>query len=120
MPALPLLAFTCRNASFRLFRSHTSSIHRFVLAGRSVSWVAKGNSVSSLPVLQASPDRVKEKSSSNWIGCRLSLLRSMSYLPLFSFGPSITVPGLAYLLTPSFDVECLTSLADCVTYYALC
>ena len=48
----------------------------------------------SLPVPQASPDRVKEKSSSSWMCCRLSFLRSMSYLPLLSFGPSATVPGL--------------------------
>jgi hypothetical protein len=31
-------------------------------------------------------------------------------LPLLSFGPSVTVPGLAYLLTPPFEMECLTSL----------
>src|SRR4051795_6059853 len=120
MPALPLLALTCCNAFFRLSRSHTSSIHRFVIAGLSVSWAAKGDSVSSLPGPQASPAREEEKSSSSWICCRLSLLRSMSYLPLLSFGPSVTVSGLTYLLSPSFDIECLTSLADCVTYYALC
>src|SRR5437660_10360457 len=76
-PALPLLAFTCRNASFRFSRSHTSSINRFVLAGLSVSWSANCDSVSSLPVPQASPARVEEKSSSVWIFCCLSLLRSM-------------------------------------------
>jgi hypothetical protein len=46
---------------------------------------------------------------------RLSLSRFMSYLPLLSFGPSVTVPGLAYLLTPPFGMECLTSLADDIT-----
>jgi hypothetical protein len=30
---------------------------------------------------------------------RLSLSIFMSYLPLLSFGPSVTVPGSAYLLT---------------------
>jgi len=44
----------------------------------------------------------------------------MSYLPLLSFGPSVTVPGSAYLLTPPFGLECLTSLAGGLTYYALC
>ena len=44
----------------------------------------------------------------------------MSYLPLLSFGPSATVPGSAYLLPPPFGSECLTSLADAMTYYALC
>ena len=44
----------------------------------------------------------------------------MSYLPLLSFGPSATVSGSAYLLTPPFGAECLISLADGMTYYALC
>ena len=52
--------------------------------------------------------------------CRLSLLRSMSYLPLLSFGPSATVSGSAYLLLRLSALECLTSLADVMTYYALC
>jgi len=39
----------------------------------------------------------------------------MSYLPLLSFGPSVTVPDSAYLLTPPFGMECLTSLADDMT-----
>src|ERR1700688_4668564 len=42
------------------------------------------------------------------------------YLPLLSFGPSATVSGSAYLLPPPFGSECLTSLADDTTYYALC
>ena len=53
---------------------------------------------------QASPARMEEKSSSVWIFRCLSLLRSMSYLPLLSFGPSVTVSGLAYLLTPPFGI----------------
>src|SRR4051812_885899 len=104
MPTLPLLALTCCNAFFRLSRSHTSSIHQFVIAGLSVSWAAKGDSVSSLPVPQASPAREEDKSSSRWICCRLSLLRPMSYLPLLSFGPFITVSGSAYPLTPPFGL----------------
>jgi len=36
----------------------------------------------------------------------------MSYLPLLSFGPSVTVPGSAYLLTPPFGMECLTSTTE--------
>jgi len=39
----------------------------------------------------------------------------MSYSPLLSFGPSITVPGSAYPLTPLSVTECLTSLADDMT-----
>ena len=44
----------------------------------------------------------------------------MSYLPLLSFGPSATVPGSAYPLLRLSALECLTSLADDMTYYALC
>jgi len=39
----------------------------------------------------------------------------MSYLPFLSFGPSVTVPGSAYLLIPPFGMECLSSLADDIT-----
>ena len=51
--------------------------------------------------------------------------RLLPYLLLYSasrgpFGPSITVPGLAYLLLRLSAVQCLNSLADCVTYFALC
>jgi hypothetical protein len=49
--------------------------------------------------------------------CRFEI---QSYLPLLLFGPSVTVPGSAYLLTPPFGMECLTSLADDITQYALC
>src|SRR5258706_15073849 len=101
-PALPLLPSPRRNASFRFSRSHTSSIHRFVLAGLSGSLTDGSDSVSSLPASQASPTDGDEKSSSIWIFCRMSLLRFMSYLPLLSFGPSATVSGSAYLLTPPF------------------
>src|ERR1700730_16836486 len=34
----------------------------------------------------------------------MSFLRLMSYSPLLSFGPSTTVPGPAYLLTPPFGL----------------
>ena len=36
------------------------------------------------------------------------------------FGPSITVPGLAYLFLRLSALECLNSFADCMTYFALC
>ena len=74
----------------------------------------------SRPACRASPVGADGKSSLNWIFSRLSLPRFMSYLPLLLFGPSVPVPGSAYLLTPPFGPECLTSLADGMTYYALC
>jgi hypothetical protein len=36
------------------------------------------------------------------------------------FGPSITVPGSAYLWLRLSALECLNNLADCMFYYALC
>src|ERR1039458_8880581 len=35
------------------------------------------------------------------------------------FGPSSTVPGLAYLLAPPFGLECLNSPADSMNYYEI-
>src|SRR5882762_1938815 len=110
MPALPLLLLTCRNASFKFARSHTSSMIRLVLAGRSGSYTTESDSMSSRNACRASPVGADEKSSLNWMFSRLSLSRFMSYLPLLSFVPSVTVPGSAYLLTPPFGMECLTSL----------
>ena len=92
-----------------------ASTMELVLAGRSGSFTAESDSMSSLPACRASPDGADGKSNLNWMFSRLSLSRFMSYLPLFSFGPSVTVPGLAYLLTPPFGMECLTSLADDIT-----
>src|SRR5262245_34452943 len=62
----------------------------------------RGDSMSSLPACRASPVGADGKSSLIWNFSRLSLSRFMSYLPLLSFGPSATVPGSAYLLTPPF------------------
>jgi hypothetical protein len=98
-----LLLLTWRNASFRFFRSHTSSMIRRVSAGRSSSFVTESDSMSSPPACRASPVGADEKSSLNWTFSRLSLSRFMSYLPLLSFGPSAIVPGSAYLLPAPFS-----------------
>src|SRR6266699_1988235 len=79
-----------------------------------------GDSMSSLPSCRASPVGADEKSSPNWNFSRLSPPRFMSYLPLLSFGPSATVSGSTYPLLHLSVSECLTSLADATTYYALC
>ena len=101
-PGAPLFALTRRNASFRFSRSTISSIVRPVPAGLSGSFIVLRDSDPSIPALRASPVGEEEKSRLLWIFCRMSLLRLMSYLPPFSFGPSTTVPGSAYLLTPPF------------------
>ena len=75
---------------------------RRVSAGRSGSFAAKSDSMSSPPACRASPVGADEKSSLNWMFSRLSLSRFMSYLPLLSFRPSAIVSGSAYLLTPPF------------------
>jgi hypothetical protein len=54
--------------------------------------------MSSPPACRASPLSGNEKSRLTWRFSRLSLPRFLSYLPLFSFGPSATVSGLTYLL----------------------
>src|SRR6516225_6757192 len=64
--------------------------------------------------------RHDEKSSPNWMFSRLSLSRFMSYLPLLSFGPSATRCRLSLSVDSPFGTECLISLADGVTYYAVC
>jgi hypothetical protein len=72
-----------------------------VLAG--LSGHSSSRAIQSLPfpLLGLHPQRGREVQFI-WIFCCLSLLRLMSYLPLLSFGPSTTVPGSAYLLTPPF------------------
>jgi hypothetical protein len=81
-PALPLLALTRCNAAFRLPRSQTSSISRSVLAGRSDSFVAPDDSVSSLPPPRASPVSGDEKSRRVWTCCCDPSARLMAYWPL--------------------------------------
>ena len=80
----------------------TSSINRFVLTGLSVACTTGRDSAASVAACWASPVGVARKSSLSWIFCRLSRLRLMSYSPLRSFGPSVTVPGSAYPLPPPF------------------
>ena len=69
-----------------------------MLAGFSGACLAENDSVSSPPAARASPVGVELKSRFFWVSfCRMSFLRCMSYSPLLSFGPSILVPGSAYL-----------------------
>ncbi len=70
-----------------------------MLAGFSGACFAENDSVTSPPAVRASPVGVELKSRIFWVFvCRMSFLRCMSYSPLLSFGPSILVPGSAYLL----------------------
>src|SRR5262249_55467931 len=121
MPALPLFAFTCRNASFKFSGSHTSSINRSVRAGCSVPLAAEHDSVSFLSASRASPVSAPVKSSRFSIFCSLSSVRLLVYSPLllvraldhrYRLGLSV---GSAFPL-----LECLTSLAHGATYNALC
>jgi hypothetical protein len=49
-------------------------------------------------------------------------LLALSFIPLAGvpFGPSVIVPGSAYLFLRLSALECLNILADCMTYLALC
>src|SRR5262245_35078471 len=96
---------------------------RRVLAGRSGSFTAEGDSMSSRPACRASPVGADEKSSLNWRFSRLSPSRFMSYWPLLSFGPSATfrfaAPHLPCrrhdllrpLLTSALRSDCLTAFS---------
>src|SRR5215471_8847776 len=121
IPALPLLAFTCLNAAFKFSGSHISSINRSVRSGRSFPLAAGGDSVSPLPVSRASPVNALGKSSCFWIFCCLSSLRLMAYYPLLLVRAFNHRYRLGLSVCSAFRlVECLTSLADDATYYALC
>jgi hypothetical protein len=92
IPALPLLALTCLIASFPC------------IAGSDSNSRCRGS--------WASPEPAGIESPSRWVFCRLSLLRSMFYLPLVlvrAFAPRFRF-GLS--VAPPFGLECLTSLTD--------
>src|SRR5262249_21979071 len=74
-------------------------------AGLSGPCTTGSDSASPLPASQASPAGEDEKASFPWMFCCMSLLRAISYLPLLSFVPSVTVPVSVYPLTPPFGLR---------------
>src|ERR1700685_1007725 len=128
-PGLPLLALTRCNACLQFSSSQTSSISRSVPARLSVLCFAMSVSVPFTSAFGASllPSAGKASTPcSGWFFCRCPLMSRTAYLPfLYSprgvpFGPSITVPGVAYLLLRLSALECLNIPADCMTYFAFC
>jgi len=92
-----------------------------MLAGLSGVCLVENDSVASPMARRASPIGAEWKSRFIWVlVCRVSFLRFIPTPLSFSFGPSITVPGSAYLFLRLSALECLTSFADDMTYYALC
>ncbi len=68
----------------------------------------------------ASPLAIGSRASEYWIFCRFPRMSYRSYLPLSivrAFGHRSRF-GLS--VAPPLGLECLTSLADVMTYYALC
>src|SRR6266700_3781934 len=96
-------------------RSYADALRSSVSAGRSGSFTAESDSMSSRPACRASPVGADEKSSLNWSFSRLSPSRFMSYWPLLSFGPSATVPARPIRCLRLSALECLPRLADDMT-----
>ena len=72
------------------------------------------------PTARVSPRPFGAKASESWVFCRFPLMRGQSYLPLPIVRAFTIVPGLAYLLLRLSAWSASISLADCMTYYALC
>ena len=120
-PGLPLLPWTCFQAFTRLFRSHTSSISRSSRAGLSVSRFTADGSVPCWTRLGASPFDTSTKASRCWIFCRCPSMSCGPYLPLSSVRAFDHRSRLGLSVRSVFRlVECLTSFADCMTYFAFC
>ena len=99
---------------------HISSISRFVLAGLSDSLLAPNDSVASRWAGRASPSNSLEKSSGFWMVRCLSSWRFMAYSPSLLVRAFFHRSRFRLSVAPPFGLECLTSLADVVAYYALC
>src|SRR5438034_294444 len=118
IPALPLLALTRHIASFKFFHS-TYLLHHSVGAGWLFGFIPRPGRFSLFPAYLSSFTRRRHREVQLDV-LLLVVLEIHDLLASFSFGPLVPVPGLAYLLTPPFGSECLTSFADGGTYYAFC
>ena len=91
-----------------------------VKAGLSGAGFATTGSAPWEPVTRASPWCADAKASEHWIVCCIPVMSRQAYLPL----PVVRAFGQrfrpAYLLLRLSALECLTSLADGLAYYALC
>src|SRR5262249_4255709 len=128
-PGLPLLALTRCSACLQFSSSQTSSMSRSVPARLSGLRVAVSVAATPSAAFGASLLSPAGEASSPCAGrffCRCPLMSRAAYLPFpllplrVPFGPSIIVSGLAYLFLRLSALECLTSLADCMIYFALC
>src|ERR1022692_773304 len=118
-PGLPLLAFTRRNAAFRFSRSHTSSINRFVLAGFSVPFLAPFSPFPSR--LSGFTRRHRRKVQLHLDVLLLVVLEIHGLLAAPSrSGLQPSFPAWPIRCSAFRHAECRTSLADVMTYYALC
>src|SRR6516225_7278078 len=119
-PGAPLLSRTRCHARTRFSRSHTSSMTCIVAAGLSGAGAATTGSTPAWPTLGASPLALDVRDGSRRVFCRDPLMRCQAYLPLLIVRALGHRFRLGLSVAPPFSLECLTSLADSTTYYALC
>ena len=91
-----------------------------VAAGLSGSVTAMTGSAPALPTTEASPRSLDIRVGWRRVFCRDPLMRCRSYLPLPVVRAFVHRFRLGLSVAPPFGLECLTSLADSMAYYALC
>src|SRR5499427_1981164 len=129
IPGLPLFALTPANACLQFSRSQISSINRSELAGLSVLCCAADDSVPGRELSRASLLPVSGKASAccSWFFCRCSSLSPTAYSSLSLSSLRRTVRAFDHrsrqlglsCFSAFRPLECLISLADCTTYFAL-
>ena len=97
-----------------------SSMRCIVAAGLSGSITAMTGSAPALPTSEASPRSLDIRVGWRRVFCRDPLMRCRSYLPLPVVRAFDHRFRLGLSVAPPFGLECLTSLADSMAYYALC
>src|SRR5262252_5633115 len=128
IPGLPLFALTRANACLQFSHSQIYSINRSELAGLSVLCFAADDSVPRRELSRASLLPVSGKASAccSWFFCRWSSLSRTAYLSLSLSSLRRTVRAFGHRSRLGLScfaafppLECLISLADCLTYFAL-
>jgi hypothetical protein len=79
-----------------------------------------GGSTPGVPTIGASLRPLGSRASEYWIFRRFPRMSCQAYLPLPIVRAFAHRSRLGLSVAPPFGLECLTSLADVMTYYALC
>src|SRR5215813_8438467 len=120
-PGLPLFALTCRNAAFQVF-SLTYCLHQSIRAGWAFGSILRPGRLSLFPSRISGFTRQRRTEVQFHLDVLLLVVRETHGL--------LAAPSRSGLrpLFPAWPIhcstfrpsECLTSLADVMTYYALC